>query len=302
MASAYRPRAPLRLAGVSLALAVATGAALVVGGVYHLIGRGLELYGVGAVATGFAVGAVVAWGVRRARLARPALAAVVAALAAALVLVLDLGLDLRQARAERAQRAEDTHLLRLGLGGASAEELVGTRRAASSEPSLRRFLARRLGLGDDVAPLGDGAASTLGAGAALLALLELGLAAGIAASMAARQARHPACERCGQWRVESRFASAAYGDGERILASLCRGDLAGAVSRLRPPDTREELRFALLACPAAHDEGGAGVLRVYERRLDRQRRLRSRALVDLRVSAAERAAIAAALDVGEETA
>jgi hypothetical protein len=74
--------------------------------------------------------------------------------------------------------------------------------------------------------------------------------------------------------------------GRAVIERLLAGDAGGAAALLRPPDTREEVRFSLLCCPDGHDQDG-GVLRLSELFWTRGRRLALRRLADLEAGSDE---------------
>lgn len=243
-------------------------------------------------AIGVAVGASMGWAVRRLRLARPVVAASLAALSVAAALSVQIALDYRAARAARAEEIDELAHLRAGVG-VSEEELAAAREAILAGWTLAGYARARIGL-DDSGRF-TGTPPVLGRrGAVAISMVELCLALAIACLWSAQVAREPACAICGTWRVERSVGAAAHGIARDLVMHLVAGDTAAAAALLEPPDTREQVLLTLLTCPAGHD-GAAGVLRVSEVSWTRRRRLALRRIADLVIEAPDLDLLRAAL-------
>jgi hypothetical protein len=291
----YRPAAPLGAPRLGALAVWAALAALLVGALAHVFTEltlYLDLLVPGAI--GIAVGTVVAAGVTRLAVARPWLAASVAAVAAVGALAQLIALDFRAARAEEVARIDQLSRVRQDAGLASEEELAAVRSAMLRRFTFSGYAQARIGL-DDSGRL-TGTPPVLGrAGATALSAIEVLLAALLAAMSAGRAASHPVCPLCGRWRVEHPLGTVAHGLS-RVLVSDLLADRPIA-DRMRPPDTREETRLALLTCPAGHDHQ-AGVLRIYEVTWTRHRRRALRRVEDLELDATTLAPLRQLFDRG----
>jgi len=289
----YRAAARLSPAHLAAALGWATLTAATVGAAAHALTRILFYVDLLVpAAIGVAVGASMGWAVRRLRLARPLIAASLAAVSVAGALAVQMALDYRAARAARAAEIDELARLRAGVG-VSQDELAAARDSILADWSLTGYARARIGL-DDSGRF-TGTPPVLGrAGAVAVSLVELCLALAIAGLWAAQVAGEPACAVCGAWRVEASVGAAAHGTARPLLTELLAGDAAAAASVLRPPDTREQVLLSLLTCPAGHD-GAAGVLRVSEVSWTRRRRLALRRIADLAIDAPDLELLRAAL-------
>ncbi len=289
----YRATARLSAGRVAAGLGWAVLTAAVVGAAAHAMTRVLfyvDLLVPAAIGVG--VGASMSWAVRRLRLARPLVAAALAALAVAAALAVQVALDYRAARAARSEEIDELARLRAGVG-VSEEELAAARDAILADWTLAGYARARIGL-DDSGRF-TGTPPVLGrAGAVAVSILELCLALAIAGLWAAQSAGEPACAVCGAWRVERGVGSAAHGIARDLVAQLVAGDAAAAASLVRPPDTREQVLLSLLTCPAGHD-GAGGVLRVSDVSWTRRRRLALRRVADLVIEAPDLEILRAAL-------
>lgn len=285
----YRAAAPLTGGRLAAGLGWAVLTAAVVGAAAHAVGRVLFYVDVLLpAAVGVAVGASMAWAVRRFALARPLVAGAMAGAATAAALAGQLALDYRAARETREDEIEELARLRAGVG-VSDEELAAVRDAILARWTLAGYARARIGL-DDSGTF-TGTPPVLGrAGAVAVSVVELCLALAIAGLWAAGAASDPACPRCGAWRVERGIGAAAHGVAREVAARLQAGDASGAAELLRPPDTREEVLLSLLTCPHGHD-GEAGVLRVCEVSWTRRRRLALRRIADLEIDGADLAVV-----------
>ena len=288
----YRAAAPLSARRLAAAIGWAVVTAAAVATAAHAVAR--TLFYVDLLlpaAVGVAVGASMAWMVRRVALARPRVAGALAGAATAAALATQLVLDYRSARAVREAEVEELARLRSGVG-VSQEELAAATDAILARWTLAGYARARVGL-DDSGTF-TGTPPVLGrAGAVAMSAFELCLALAIAALWAASAASDPACPRCGAWRVERRLGAAAHGVARELERRLCAGDAAGTAELLQPPDTREQVLLSVLACPAGHD-GEAGVLRVCEVSWTRRRRLALRRIADLEIDVADLAVLRAA--------
>jgi hypothetical protein len=278
MASPYRPPprsrpgALLRVAGVAAAAALATALA------WHLVDRFvLELVVLGPALVGLGIGLAIAGEIRRAGLSSPRLAAVVAAGAVVLALAAHLTLRYQQHRELRAGELARVHEVEVAVGLIAEPDL---------EVTPATFLRHRFGLGDDVDPMAGLPAALGPVGTIGVYLVEVLLCLGIAVVVARMSASEPACARCGAWRVHTRLGDTGFGVADDLACRLLDGEPERAAALIAPPDTRERVRLALLACPSGHDDGG-GVLRVVEHSRDRRRRERVRHVADLCLSPAE---------------
>jgi hypothetical protein len=294
MATAYTPKAALRprAGGATLLAAGLAGAA---GGVAaHVVARAIYLAFLVPVAWGLAVGFTVAAAARALRVSRPGIAATAAEAGVVVAAAVQVGLDYRLDRHERALAAARIYEMS-SIGSGPDEFIEDSYRARLAELDLRSYLARRYGMDPELDPAG-GLASSIGPrGALAVGGLELLIGAAIASVLARRQALEPACSACGAWRVESRLGVVAHGVAEGIAERLRRGDAAGAAALLAPPDTRELVALSRLSCPVGHD-GGGGVLRIEARELDARRRERVHICAELEVAAEELGAITSSLE------
>lgn len=272
--------------------------AVVVGAAAHAVSRAqfyVDLLVPAAI--GVAAGASMAWVVRRARLSRPLVAGTLAGLAAAGALAAQVALDFHAGRRAKAREIDALARTRAGVG-VSEGELVAAREAILARWTLPRYARARIGLDDSGAFTGT--PPVLGrAGAMAVSFIEILLALAITAAWAAQAASHPACPRCGRWRVERGLGAAAHGVARELAARLLADDPIGAAALLRPPDTREQVLLSRLSCPEGHD-GDGGVLRICDVSWTRRRRLGLRRIADIEVEMAELEGLRAAL--GEESA
>jgi hypothetical protein len=295
----YRTAATVGRRAIATAAAWAGLSALWAGAAAHALCRlFVPVEVVLPAAVGVVVGGSLALTVRRLRLSRPRPTVAIAAAATVLALAVQLVLDFRAAREERAEQIDRILDARDAAGVATREELAEERAAWLDGWTLRRYASARIGL-DDSGTF-SGTPPVLGrTGQLALSAFEVLLAIFIAAAWAGRAAGEPACPACGAWRAEHMLGSAAHGVERGVVKRLLAGDPDGAAALLRPPDTREEVMFTLLVCPAGHD-GDGGVLRVGEVFWTRRRRLALRRVADLEVDAALLAPIAAALRADSE--
>jgi hypothetical protein len=293
MATAYIPKAAVRprAGGATLLAAGMAGAA---GGVAaHLVTRAMYLAFLVPVAWGLAVGLAVAATARALRVSRPGIAASAAAAGVVVAAAVQIGLDYRLDRHERALAAARIYEM-TSLGTGPDEFIEESYRSRLAELDLRSYLGRRYGMDPELDPAG-GLASSIGPrGALAVGGLELLIGAAIAGVLARRQALEPACPVCGAWRVESKLGVVAHGVALQVADRLRSGDAAGAAALLAPPDTRELVALSRLSCPKGHD-GAGGVLRIEDRSLDARRRERVHVCAELEVTPDELGAIAAAL-------
>ncbi|HWM84568.1 MAG TPA: hypothetical protein VNO33_01995 [Kofleriaceae bacterium] len=299
MARRYAPAAIVDRRTLAVAGAWSALSAVLAGIAAHLVSRFLfPIQLVLPAAVGIAVGAALAWTVRRQRLSRPGPVVALAAAAVTVALLLHLVLDFAAARSAQAAELDQVLEMRATTGLATREDLAAERDEWLAEWNFWRYARARIGL-DDTGVF-SGTPPVLGrAGAVALSAIELLLAIWIAALWAGRAAGEPACAACGAWKPEWGLGSAAHGVARGVIDRMLAGDAEGAADLLRPPDTREEVRFSLLRCPDGHD-GEGGILRVSEVFWTRHRRLALRRVADLEVGGEELRAIADGLGVEVE--
>jgi hypothetical protein len=294
----YRPRVAAPRRAIASAAAWAGLGALWAGTMAHALSRLFPPVDVMLpAAIGAAVGGALAMTVRRLRLARPRPVMVIAAASVLLALACQLLFDFRAARAARAAEFDRILDVREMAGLATPAELIEDRAAWMEGWTFIGYASARLGF-DDSGKF-SGTPPVLGrTGALAVSGVALLLAIGIAAWLAGRAAAEPACPQCGEWRAARPLGSAAHGVSRAVVGRLLAGDAPGAAELLRPPDTREEVLFAAMTCPAGCD-GDGGVLRIGEVFWTRGRRLALRRVADLELEGGALGPIADALDDGE---
>lgn len=290
----YTSSVPLRAGAVVAVACAAAVIAAVSGSVSHLAARWIYLVLVAPVAVGFAIGASLAALIRRVHLAAPGVSSLIASLAVIGALGLHLWLDFAHDRGTRASQLRDMRELKMDIGY-EIEDIEADYAEAMDELSLEGYLSRRFGFA------ADGAAPTSGFGASLgpigsitLATIEVFLAAFIAVSFARQQAREPACDTCGAWRVHHKLGVMAYGVSRQLVDALVSDDTDRAATLLAAPDTREHVALTLLACPRGHD-GDRGVIRIVDHQRERHRKPSMRHVADLDVTDRELTALRTAL-------
>jgi hypothetical protein len=274
MAQRYWPRAPVSVASIAAFAAAGLGAALIIATVFWLSSPMIANWPIVAPAVrAVLLGATLAYLVIKLRLARPRATTILAVTLTALMELGLCGLQFREARAQCLAEAEQEAAASVALGGRP------THRWCPGAIDLYRA---------------EHSTSFLGAGAhGALDLLELFLAAVIAALLTRAKATEPCCDRCGRWLVESPIGSARHGVADGFVRQLLAGKPEVACALLCPADTREETLLSLAECPQHSSEH---VLRVREKRFQRRNRaLALRHCADLWVSSEELEAVREAL-------
>lgn len=245
--TAYRPSGACPLPGLGLMLAITIGSSVVVGAVYHLIGRFLDLVLISQLVVGLIVGAALASAIKAGKCRNVLLATAFAVLAGLLTYGTKLGLDAWYERADMVDGFTDYTLNSVlrgsGIAGAvDANGVVSPSLSLQMRPRVKAMVEKRMTpwvtfttymelaaeQGVSISHNGVGKGMPIRGNAYWIMLAaEVLLVVFVAGMLARGAAAEPFCERCDQWFAQTQVLRVHPVQNPLLLEKANAKDWAG---------------------------------------------------------------------------